>query len=183
MESYRKVKKMKIQFDAKTIMDNHITVTEDIKHYYEGLFGAIVDKYKADLSIDNLDEIIITDRMIERVKSYQHEHGITEEITDNEFGSAFGKTVKDKKTGKHVIFLNAEEAAYLLDDSVINQCCKDDETKKDWHMRCNRIINLLAHELAHVEFNSLFTIQTEFPHDTAFDDMLEFLSIIMFQEY
>lgn len=174
---------MKIHLDAKTIMGGHISVTEDIRQYYEKLFGLIVDEYKGNLVINSLDEIIITDQIVEGVKKYQREHGLIEEITDNDIGSAFGKTILDKRTGRQVVFLNAEEATFLLDDNVINQCCKDDEEKKQWHKRCDRIINLLIHELSHVEYYSLITTQTEFPHNNPFDYMLEFLAVVMFEEY
>ena len=86
---------MKIVLDAKTIAGQYVDVTESIKQYYNIIFNAVIDKYMSDLKIDSLNEIIITDRLSERVKTYQREHGLTEELTDNEFGSVFGKTIFD----------------------------------------------------------------------------------------
>lgn len=175
---------MKIVLDAKTIAGQYVDVTESIKQYYNIIFNAVIDKYMSDLKIDSLNEIIITDRLSERVKTYQREHGLTEELTDNEFGSVFGKTIFDSKTGKHAVFLNAEEATFLLDDSVIEQFHKDDEEgKKNSYKRRDHIINLLAHELSHVEYNSLITTIASFSNKNPYDEYLKGLVIIMFEEY
>ena len=175
---------MRILLESETIAGAKLTVTDSIKQYYEILFHAVIDKYMSDLAIDSLEEIIITDRFTESVKSYQHRHGLTEEVTTNEFGIVFGKTIFNKATGKQVVFLNAEKATFLLDDSVIDQFHKNDEEgKNNSYRRRDHIINLLAHELSHVEYNSLITAKTSFPNKNLFDEYLDGLAIIMFEEF
>ncbi len=181
---WREVVYMKIVLDTKTIAGLHMDVTESIKQYYNIILNAVIDKYMSDLEIESLNEIIITDRLSECVKAYQREHGLTEELTDNEFGRVFGKTIFDSKTGKHSIFLNAEEATFLLDDSVIDRFHKgDEEGKKNSYKQRDHIINLLAHELSHVEYNSLITTIVSFSSKNPYDEYLKGLAIIMFEEY
>jgi len=161
-----------------------IPINSEVKQYYETIFEIVIKNCLKDLNIDCLEEIIITDSFVKRVKQFQYEHGMCEEVTDNELGTAFGKTIIAKDTGKYHIFLDANIATYLLDDKLFEiYCHKDIEIKQDAILKRDQALNLLAHELSHVDYYSTVETRTLLPHNNGFDRFIEEQAFIMFSEY
>ncbi|SNT94871.1 hypothetical protein SAMN06297421_107100 [Aristaeella hokkaidonensis] len=170
-----------------SIMDivSRLKIEEDsVKRFYETAVNAVIEEYAKVLAIDSLNEIIITDRLTESIKVYQYEHELIEEVTENEFGIVFGKTICDIKTNKQTVFLDAYEMLGLMDNDSLNRLYQDnEEQKREAFVHRDHLINLLIHELSHVEYNSQIITEIEFPKKNSFDLYHEGLAKIMFEEY
>lgn len=176
---------MRIQLYANTFAAlGGIPVTPELKIHYENTVQSVIDNYMSQLSIDSLNEIVVSDHFVDKVKAFQREHGLPEEITDNEIGTAFGKTIKDPDTGEYTVFLNADHATALLSDVIIEACFQNNPSGKNQALeRRDYVINLLAHELSHVEYGSTIDAETDLPQDNPFNKYIADLIYIMFDEY
>ena len=88
----------------------------------------------------------------------------------------------DKNSGKYTVFLDPEVAIFLMEDNRYNACFNDldEENKKIVHTKRQQALNLLAHELAHVEFDT-HAIEPEAAPD--YDSQKESLLYHLFEEY
>ena len=128
---------------------NGIPVSPELKQHFESTVRYVIDNFLSDLNIDSLEEIIVTDCFVSTNKQFQRDHGMREEITDNELGKAFGKMVIAKDTGMYYVFINAEIATFLLSEDLLNILYKDDpEGRQEGVSKRDFVINLLAHELS-----------------------------------
>lgn len=46
-------------------------------------------------------------------------------VTDNEFGRAYGKIIKDANTGKYTVFIDVSLAAFIMEDVLFDSCFKN----------------------------------------------------------
>ena len=163
---------------------NGIPVSPELKQHFESTVRYVIDNFLSDLNIDSLEEIIVTDCFVSTIKQFQRDHGMREEVTDNELGTALGKMIIAKDTGMYYVFINAERATFLLSEDLLNILYKDDpEGRQEGVSKRDFAINLLAHELSHVEYHSTVETRTLLPHYNAFDKYIEELAFIMFDEY
>ena len=175
---------MTIKTEIKDIASQLGIGEDNLELFYKASIDAVMKEYNIDLAIDGLNEIIISDHLNESIKVYQREHKLLEEVTENEFGSVFGKTIHDKKTGEQAVFLSAYDMLGLLDNDTLNKTYQNNEDlKEDAFVRRDHLINLLIHELSHVEYNSHVNTKTGFCSHNSFDSYHEGLGIIMFEEY
>lgn len=173
---------MLVEFNVKNLLGT-IPVTSEDKLYYEQLIQIIVEKFFSSIDSSNVEKIIIPDDFIADVLEYQDLKNMANpSVTNNEFGKAYGKVLFDKNSGKYTVFLDPEVAIFLMEDNRYNACFNDldEENKKIVHTQRQQALNLLAHELAHVEF-ATHAIIPEVTLD--YESQLESLLFSLFDEY
>ena len=145
---------MQVLFYANHILDN-IEVHREVKEYYERLITILSKQILAPAFLDKLDAIIIPEDFISAVMEFQKEHEIgTPSVTDNVFGRAYGKMMYDSTAGKYSVFIDSSLASMIMEDQVFDVFFS--QTDEQAYMTAKRTrgmgINILAHELSHIEF-------------------------------
>ena len=145
---------MTVLFEAAHI-ENVIEVTPDLKQYYENLIALIARDFLDTNTIDRIEQIIVPEDFISAVKDFQTKHNDKNpSVTNNEFGRAYGKLLFNPETNNYVVFIDVMLATYIIEDTVFNAWfSKLDETALEEVKKKRQVgLNILAHELAHVEF-------------------------------
>lgn len=171
-----------VEFNAEILLDK-VPVTPELKIYYEMQIQSIIEKQYGYLDTSNVERIIIPNDFVSDVLDFQRSLFIERPfVTDNDFGRALGKMLYDSINKKYYIFIDSQIATFLMDDTLFNTCFKDlDEVNKCMvFSQRDYAFNLLAHELAHIEFHSNATT----PVLTAmYDDQIISLLHHLFDEY
>lgn len=173
---------MFVEFNVKNLL-GQIPVTSELNLYYEQLIQAIAEKFFSFIDTSNVEKIIVPDDFIVDVLEYQELLNMENpSVTNNEFGRAFGKILFNKDTGKYVVFLDPAIATFLMEDTMYNACFNslDEENKKSLYVARQHALNLLAHELAHVEFATHAIIPEVTPD---YESQIESLLYHLFDEY
>ena len=173
---------MLAEFNVKNLLGK-VPVTPELKQYYERYIQAIAEQAFCFIDTSKVEKIIVPDDFLFDVVEYQRFLGMDNpSVTNNEFGRAFGKMLHDTKSDKYFVFVDADIATFLMDDTVFNACFNnlDEENKKRAETEQKHALNLLAHELAHVEFDTHITLP-EVKKD--YDSQLESLLYHLFDEY
>lgn len=156
------VKPMVVEFNVKKIL-SVIDVVPSLKAYMEKVCATIANHILADFDSTQLERIIVTDNFVSDVLQFQRANldGV-EGVTCNEYGKAYGKMIFVPKQKRYYIFLDAEYATFLIDDTLMGSIISSvgDELKEDILKGRNCAINLLAHELEHFKFACSFTKPT-----------------------
>lgn len=145
---------MKVSFDATHIVGK-VEVTPELKQYYENLISLIVHSFLDEETIEHIDGIIIPKEFISAVLEYQRVHNDKNpSVTNNEFGRAYGKLLYNAEIDKYDVFIDEMLAAFILGDEVFDAWFNnlDDESLAEAKTKRAFSINILVHELAHVEF-------------------------------
>lgn len=173
---------MFVEFNVKNLLGK-IPVTSELNLYYEQLIKAIAEKFFSFIDTSNVEKIVVPDDFIADVVEYQGLLNMENpSVTNNEFGRAFGKILYDKNADKYVVFIDPNFATFLMEDTMYNACFNnlDAEYKKNLYALRQQALNLLAHELAHVEFASHAIV----PEVTAdYESQVESLLYQLFDEY
>lgn len=144
---------MIVSFEAKKVV-GQVPVTPELKQYYENLFAVLANRIVGKDIVDNIEAIVIPEDFISAVLAFQEEHNDGKpSVTDNEFGRAYGKMLRDPKTGKYTVFIDVMLAGHIMEDNLFNSCFKNlDEDNLSIAKRSRQeSLNILAHELSHVE--------------------------------
>jgi hypothetical protein len=171
-----------VEFNVKNLLGK-IPVSPERKLYYEQIIQIIVENLFSSIDISKIEKIIVPDDFIADVLEYQeHNNMANPSVTNNEFGKAYGKVLFDKNKDHYIVFLDPEYATLLMEDSMFNAFFNnlDEETNKIAHVERQRALNLLAHELAHVEFATQAIIPDVTPD---YESQLESLLFSLFDEY
>lgn len=172
-----------VEYRPKTLFGSAI-VTPELQAYFEKVINAWVDSFRQYLCLSRLQGIVITDNFINDVLDFQkNQQYQNPRVTNNENARAFGKTLLDKKTNKYVVFLDAEYGNMLLGDNFFEEVLSSFDDKqyvKNMKALRQMAINLLAHELSHIEFETL-TNEPSFP--ATYDGELRFTSWLLVNEY
>lgn len=147
---------MTVIFNAKKAF-GFLDVTPELKQRFELVFSKFAEQVLTGVNYSNLESIIVSDNFVDDVLAFQRENlnGI-EGVTSNEYGRAFGKMIYVPKQEKYYVFLDAEYASFLIDDTIFDTIISNLNGDKEL---INRIViqrqcamNLLAHELEHYKF-------------------------------
>ncbi len=145
---------MKVLFDATHIVGK-VEVTPELKQYYENLISVIAHDFLDKETIEHIDAIIIPQDFISAVIEYQRVHNDNNpSVTNNEFGRAYGKLLYNAEIDKFVVFIDEMLATFILGDAIFDEWFKnlDDDSLAEAKTKRAFSINILVHELAHVEF-------------------------------
>jgi hypothetical protein len=130
-----------------------------------------------------LSEIIIPDDFLADVIEFQKEKGMANpNVTNTKYARAFGKMIYVSKEDECYVFVDADKAAFMVDDRVFEMFFSSLEAEV--YERClierKQAFNLLAHELSHVELES--NISIDFCTDTLQQQVISMWKKI-FEEY
>ena len=145
---------MTVLFEATHIV-NVIEVTPDLKQYYENLITVIARSFLDADTIEQIEKIVVPEDFLSAVMDFQIKNGDKNpSVTNNEFGRAFGKLLFNPETKKYVVFIDVMLATFIMDDTVFNACFNrlDEAALEEAKKKRQVSLNILAHELAHVEF-------------------------------
>lgn len=173
---------MIIEFNVTTLFDS-IPVNSEVKFYYEKIIQMIVEKQFDFLDTSKVERIVIPDDFIKDVIKYQEFLNIKNpSITNNEFGRAYGKIIFNQNTEKYIVFIDSNYAVLLMTDDFFESSFKniDKVNRSSLHLIRQKAFNLLAHELAHVEF-ATFSIRPEYK--LCLEDQVKSLVYQLFDEY
>lgn len=172
---------MQVEFNVKNLLGK-IPVNPDLRQYYERVIQHIAEKRFDFIDTSNLEKIIIPDNFVSDVIEFQRTLNMDNpSVTENEFGRAFGKMLHDTKTGKFYVFIDPGFAAFLMDDTVLSACFDNsEEAMTGARVARLQALNLLAHELAHVEFDTYANLPEA---KTDLNGQLESLLYRLFEEY
>lgn len=162
-----------------------IDVTPEMRAMLEPSISAHIEELIQGYDIDHLEKVVITDDFVEDVLGFQREqHYLNPSVTNNDKARAFGKTLLNKDTGLQVVFIDSSMGALLLDndffDSVSSNLSQDQGVEQ---LMVHRKLanNIIAHEMAHVEFDSLVD-KPFFPCDT-YANQISSISWRLINEY
>ena len=147
---------MKVIFNAKKAF-GFLDVTPELKQRFELVFSKLAEQVLTGANYNNLESIIATDNFVDDVLAFQRENlnGV-EGVTSNEYGRAFGKMIYVPTQEKYYVFLDAEYASFLIDDTIfdaiISNLNGDKELTNCIVVQRQCAMNLLAHELEHYKF-------------------------------
>ena len=145
---------MQVHFDANHIFDS-VEVQKELKEYYERLITILSEQILLPEFLDEVEAIFIPEDFISAVMVFQEEHGMgTPSVTNNSFGRAYGKMLHDSATGKYYVFIDSSVASMIMDDQVFDSFFSRGDEKSYLAAKQARSmgLNILAHELSHVEF-------------------------------
>lgn len=134
---------------------NVVEVTPDLKQYYENLITVIARSFLDADTIEQIEKIVVPEDFLSAVMDFQIKNGDENpSVTNNEFGRAFGKLLFNPETKKYVVFIDVMLATFIMDDTVFNACFNrlDEAALEEAKKKRQVSLNILAHELAHVEF-------------------------------
>ena len=144
---------MIVSFEAKKIVEQ-VPVTPELKQYYENLFAVLANRIVGEDVIEKIEAIVIPDDFISTVLAFQKSHNDNNpSVTDNEFGRAYGKMLYNPETGKYSVFIDIMLASYIMEDNLFSACFTNLDEENLLAVKRNRQVslNILAHELSHVE--------------------------------
>lgn len=163
-----------------SIYDDYINkkVKEDYELYIQYLAR---EKFNF-INTSKLEKIVITKDFMEDVKKFQKSLGISPSVTNNRFFKAYGKTFHNKENDKYYIFIDYEKGMFLMSDDLQKNSFKYLDEKQTNVIKTEKQIalNLLAHELSHVEFETKIGI-AEF--DETLDSQIRMVIYNLFSEY
>lgn len=146
-----------------------IAVTPEMKTLLEPSIAAHIEELVQGYDLSHLEKVAITDDFVEEVLEFQREqHYLNPSVTDNDKARAFGKTLLDKETGLQVVFVDSFMGTLLLDNDffeTISSNLSQEQGVEELMVHRKLANNLIAHEMAHVEFDS-FVDEPFFPCDT-----------------
>ena len=106
-------------------------------------------------TIEQIEKIVVPEDFLSAVMDFQIKNGDKNpSVTNNEFGRSFGKLLFNPETKKYVVFIDVMLATFIMDDTVFNACFNrlDEAALEEAKKKRQVSLNILAHELAHVEF-------------------------------
>ena len=144
---------MIVSFEAEKVVEQ-VPVTPELKQYYENLFAVLTKRIVGEDVIEQIEAIVIPNDFISAVLAFQKSHNDSKpSVTDNEFGRAYGKMLYNPETGKYSVFIDIMLASYIMEDNLFNACFTNLDEENLLAVKRNRqaSLNILAHELSHVE--------------------------------
>lgn len=148
---------IEVDYRAKTLFGT-TGVTPEMTQYYESVMNAWVEALRPYLNLERLGGFVVTDNFIEDVLEFQvQQHYLCPRVTNNEMGRALGKTMLNKETGLYTIFLDEQLGGMLLDEEMFDKVTSkfEKDYRSEMSVRRKLAINVLAHELSHVEFETV----------------------------
>jgi len=146
-----------------------IDVTPEMRTILEPSISAHIEELVQDYDLSRLEKVVITDNFVEDVLEFQRrQHYLNPSVTDNDKARAFGKTLFNKDTGLQVVFVDSFMGTLLLDNDffdTVSSSLSQEQGIEDLMVHRKLANNLIAHEMAHVEFDSL-VVEPFFPCDT-----------------
>lgn len=176
------MRKLKVEFNAQKALCVY-DVFPALKERYELVVSGFAEQLLAGADATKLEKIIITEHFIDDVLSFQREKlNSTGEVTNNEYGRAFGKLLYAPQEEKYYIFLDSEYASFLIDDEILDAMTSklDDNTKGVIFQQRRCAMNLIAHELEHFKFALTHTSDKS---DTSLRGQCKQLLFQLFDEY
>lgn len=173
---------MIVEFNVKKLFGK-IPVSPKLKQCYELIIQYICEKEFAFIDTAKVEKVIIPDDFLTEVVDYQSFLGMDNpSVTRNEFGRAYGKMLHDTNQNKYYVFIDGDMASILMNDPLFSNCFGrlDEKTQKLVELERQRALNLLAHELAHVEFHEHITLPEA---SQEYDSQIESLLYQLFDEY
>ncbi len=134
-------------------------MTPEEKEFYRQTVYSIYEQLKSTMDLSLLENIIVTENYIEELFEFQRNNGLSEFVTDNEYGQGAAQVVTvidETKNEKYYILLKKELVLALIPDELMSNLqstFKEEDFNQLKHLK-NMSINLLYHELSHVhEYN------------------------------
>ena len=171
-----------VEFKVEKLLNN-ILVNNELKIYYEQTIKLYVLSKLNNLNLEKLSSIIVPESFVEDVLEFQEEKGILNpNVTNTKFARAYGKMIFVPKEDKYYVFVDADKAVFIVDDKVFESFfgSLDAENYELCIVERKRALNLLAHELSHVELES--NVQLQFCVETLRDEVISMWKQI-FEEY
>ena len=174
-------KQVEVVFDPKELMG--ATVQQPLKQHYEYIIASLATKILETQYLKYIDRIIIPEDFIQAVLEFQDAHCLGKpSVTDNEFGRAYGKILYDTERKKYSVFIDKQLALFILDDELFElffSKLDNDHYNAVLNQRMLSL-NILAHELSHVEFQ--IRVKTPDPQ-RSLSSMLGQQAYILLDEY
>lgn len=173
---------MVCEFRTKKLL-GQIPVSSELSLYYENLIQIIVNDFTSAIDASKLNTLIVPDDFMNEIIEFQKQIGIKNpSVTNNEFGRAFGKMIHDEKNDTYFIFIDPDIATFVMDDNMFNRCFSsfDEENKTLVVQQRKQALNLIAHEMAHIEFDT----KVKRPYfNRCYSDGLLSQAYVLFDEY
>lgn len=154
---------------------------DKIKSYFEVNIQGLIDNFTY---LPNLQKCIITNDLIGDVLALQKQlHYKYPNITNNKFGRAYGKIVTDNNNSGVYVLLDASIISFIIDDDFFNIVFKEIDDEQRNFISANRrmAINMLYHELSHIELSLKYNFTSKF--DNTKKSYLALIANRLFDEY
>lgn len=161
-----------------------IEVNDIIKQYYEKFIEFFIKNETYYLNIEKLRAVIIPNDFLHDVLEFQRQNDIDNpNITNTEFARAFGKVVYIKKEDAYYVFIDVDKAMFIVEDNMFKLLFSNLNSLN--YEKClkerKQALNLLVHELSHVEMESI--IKSNSILDNDFKENISIMLGDIFNEY